>query len=42
MLIYEPGGYEDQEDFKMNYTAEELKDPAVKDRIRKMSDFNVV
>lgn len=42
MLIYEPGGYEDQVDFKMNYTAEELKDPAVKDRIRKMSDFNVV
>ncbi len=42
MLIYEPGGYEDQVDFKMNYTAEELATPEVRDRIRKMSDFNVV
>ncbi|MCZ2127562.1 MAG: cupin domain-containing protein [Anaerolineales bacterium] len=42
ILIYEPGGYEDQVDFKMNYAAEELKDPEVRDRIRKMSDFNVV
>ncbi|MCZ2122163.1 MAG: cupin domain-containing protein [Anaerolineales bacterium] len=41
MLIYEPGGYEDQVDFKMNYTAEELATPEVRERIRKMSDFNV-
>ncbi|MCC7117647.1 MAG: cupin domain-containing protein [Anaerolineales bacterium] len=41
MLIYEPGGYEDQVDFKMNYTAEELATPEVRDRIRKMADFNV-
>ncbi len=42
ILIYEPGGYEDQADYKMNYTAEELEDPEIKDRIRKKSDFFVV
>lgn len=42
MLIYEPGGYEEQPDYKMNYTAEELQTPEIKDRIRKMSDFHVV
>lgn|GEM_PF-2281664 len=42
MLIYTPGGYEAQADFKMNYTAEELATPEIKDRIRKMSDFHVV
>lgn len=41
MLIYEPGGYEEQTDYKMNYTAEELQTPEIRDRIRKMSDFHV-
>ncbi len=42
LMIYEPGGYEEQADYKMNYTAEELEDPEIKDRIRKMGDFYVV
>ncbi len=42
MLVYEPGGYEEQADFKMNYTPEQLQDPEIKARLRKMSDFNVV
>jgi len=42
LMIYEPGGYEDQADYKMNFTAEELEDPEVKDRIRKRGDFHVV
>lgn len=41
LMIYEPGGYEDQADFKMNYTAEELKDPKVIARIRAAGDFNL-
>lgn len=41
MLIYEPGGYEDQADFKMNYSEEELKDPKVVARIRAAGDFNL-
>jgi quercetin dioxygenase-like cupin family protein len=41
LMVYEPGGYEDQADYKMNFTAEELEDPEVKDRIRKKSDFHV-
>lgn len=41
MLIYEPGGYEEQADFRMNYTEEELKRPEVRDRIRKLGDFNL-
>lgn len=41
MMIYEPGGYEQQADFRMNYTAEELKDPEVKKRIRALGDFNL-
>lgn len=41
ILIYEPGGYEDQVDYKMNYTKEELEDPEIKDRIRKKSDFHI-
>lgn len=27
LMIYEPGGYEEQADYKMNYTKEELQDP---------------
>lgn len=41
LMIYEPGGYEDQADFKMNYTAEELKDPKIIARIRAAGDFNL-
>lgn len=41
LMIYEPGGYEGQADFKMNYTAEELKDPKVIARIRAAGDFNL-
>ena len=42
ILIYEPGGYEEQTDNKMNYTVEELETSEIKDRIRRMSDFFVV
>ena len=42
MLIYEPGGYEEQADFKMNYSAAELEQPEIRERIRRMSDFFVV
>lgn len=42
LMIYEPGGYEEQSDYKMNFTAEELQDPEVKDRIRKKGDFYLV
>lgn len=41
ILIYTPGGYEDQIDLKMNYTKEELEDPEIKARIRQKSDFNI-
>ncbi|QKR98416.1 cupin domain-containing protein [Sphingomonas sp. CL5.1] len=41
LLIYEPGGYEDQVDFKMNYSAAELKDPRIVARIRAAGDFNL-
>jgi len=41
LMIYEPGGYEDQADFKMNYSEEELKDPKVIARIRAAGDFNL-
>jgi len=41
LMVYEPGGYEEQADYKMNFTAEELEDPEIKDRIRKKSDFHV-
>lgn len=41
LLIYEPGGYEDQADFKMNYSEQELKDPKVIARIRAAGDFNL-
>lgn len=41
LLIYEPGGYEDQADFKMNYSAAELKDPKIVARIRAAGDFNL-
>lgn len=39
LIIYEPGGYEEQADYKMNYTAEELQTPEVRGRIRRLSDF---
>lgn len=42
LMIYEPGGYEEQADYKMNFTPEELQDPEVKARIRKMNDFHPV
>lgn len=42
LMVYEPGGYEEQADYKMNYTPEELKKPEVIARIRKLSDFNPV
>ncbi|HDQ73319.1 MAG TPA: cupin domain-containing protein [Chloroflexi bacterium] len=42
LLVYEPGGYEEQVDYKMNFTPEELEDPDVKDRIRKKNDFHVL
>ncbi len=41
MLIYEPGGYEDRIDFKMNYTPEELKDPEIIKRINEAEDFHL-
>lgn len=41
MLIYEPGGYEEQTDYRMNYTPEELQTPEIRDRIRRLSDFFV-
>ena len=42
LMIYEPGGYEDQADYRMNFTPEELEDPVIKERIRQKSDFHVV
>ncbi len=42
LMLYEPGGYEEQADYKMNYTAAELQDPEIKARIRKLSDFHPV
>jgi len=42
LMFYEPGGYEEQADYKMNFTPEELQDPEIKARIRKMNDFNPV
>lgn len=42
LMIYEPGGYEEQADYKMDFTPEELQDPAVIDRIRKKNDFHPV
>ena len=41
MLIYEPGGYENYADNKVNYTPEELEDPEIKDSIRRKEDFHV-
>ena len=42
LMIYEPGGYEEQAEYKMNYTKEELQDPEIKARIRKLGDFHPV
>lgn len=41
LMIYEPGGYENQTDFRMNYTKEQLKDPEIQRRVRAAGDFNL-
>jgi len=40
LMLYAPGGYEDQIEREKEYTEEQLKDPKIKAKVRKLDDFN--
>lgn len=42
LMIYEPGGYEDQLARDASYTPEQLKDPKIRKEVRRLDDFNPV
>jgi len=42
LMIYEPGGYEEHIAREQSYTDEQLKDPKVRDELRRLNDFNPV
>ena len=42
LMIYLPGGYEEHMAREEAYTLEQLKDPKIREELRKLSDFNPV
>lgn len=42
LMIYSPGGYEEHMAREEAYTLEQLKDPKIRDELRKLNDFNPV
>lgn len=41
LMVYLPGGYEEHMAREEAYTVEQLKDPKIRDELRKLNDFNV-
>ena len=42
LMIYNPGGYEEHMAREEAYTLDQLKDPKIRDELRKLNDFNPV
>ena len=40
LMVYNPGGYEEHMAREEAYTLEQLKDPKLRDELRKLNDFN--